>query len=571
MAGVKYVKKTSEPEPKKVITPSKPASKGTDQDRKPAANTKAKVMQRVATRDTKKADKPIANGTRSASGPAPASKSQVRTKKLEDTAMTDSKEASTGKASRKRKAPEDANPEVKKEVKKAKTTAKRPAINTAPSERLHVYVFGDGEQGELGLGAGKGGFHVSRAKLNPILSTGSVNVVQIAAGGMHAVALTAENKILTWGVNDQGALGRNTDWEGGLVDIDDNKSDGSDESLEVELNPRESTPTAVPTESFPEDTTFVQVAAGDSTTFALTDDGQVWGWGTFRSNEGIFGFSPGHLVQKEPALVAGLKNIKKVACGANHALALDASGAVYAWGSGQQNQLGRRVVERTKIQGLIPREFGLPRRAIVDIACGEYHSFAIDNQGQVWSWGLNSYCETGIADSVSEDEAVILKPRTIEGLLGRKIVCIKGGAHHSVAVTDSGECLTWGRVDGCQTGIATSELERLDVIRDQRDRIRILKVPTKVSAISEPVAMATAQSDHCMAVTKDGKVYGWGFAASKQLGLGDEDEHPVATRINSKAINEKKISAAYAGGQFGLLTSLAEAPTATMNGTNHLA
>jgi regulator of chromosome condensation len=33
---------------------------------------------------------------------------------------------------------------------------------------------------------------------------------------------------------------------------------------------------------FPEGTVFTQLAAGDSMTFALTDEGLVYGWGTFR-------------------------------------------------------------------------------------------------------------------------------------------------------------------------------------------------------------------------------------------------------------------------------------------------
>ena len=35
-------------------------------------------------------------------------------------------------------------------------------------------------------------------------------VVQVAAGGMHSVALTAEGEVYTCGVNDEGALGRET-------------------------------------------------------------------------------------------------------------------------------------------------------------------------------------------------------------------------------------------------------------------------------------------------------------------------------------------------------------------------
>lgn len=100
---------------------------------------------------------------------------------------------------------------------------------------------------------------------------------------MHVLALTHDNKILSWGVNDQGAVGRDTNWDGGLIDMDDNKSESSDDSDDdTGMNPKESTPTAIPSDKFPEGTVFVQVAAGDSCSFALTDDGNVWGWGTFR-------------------------------------------------------------------------------------------------------------------------------------------------------------------------------------------------------------------------------------------------------------------------------------------------
>ena len=165
-------------------------------------------------------------------------------------------------------------------VKKARVTPKA-AINTPPTTRLNIYVCGEGSSGELGLGTAKNAVDVKRPRLNPNLSADTVGVVQIAVGGMHCAALTHDNKILTWGVNDQGALGRDTNWEGGLKDIDDDKSDASEES-DSGLNPKESIPTAIASDAFPEGTVFVEVAAGDSTTFALTDDGNVYGWGTFR-------------------------------------------------------------------------------------------------------------------------------------------------------------------------------------------------------------------------------------------------------------------------------------------------
>ena len=61
-----------------------------------------------------------------------------------------------------------------------------------------------------------------------------------------------------------------------MRDVDgDPKEDG-------ELNPLESTPTAIPTQLFPPRTTFVQVAARDSCSFTLTDTRIVYSWGAFK-------------------------------------------------------------------------------------------------------------------------------------------------------------------------------------------------------------------------------------------------------------------------------------------------
>jgi regulator of chromosome condensation len=156
------------------------------------------------------------------------------------------------------------------------------AINTPPSQKLDVYVFGEGGSGELGLGHatrnGKKPSGVKRPRLNELLSAATVGIVNIAVGGMHCVALAHNNKIYTWGVNDLGALGRDTS-----RDAYDNESaedsDSDDDGLN--LNPKESTPIAIPSDFFPKDTKFAQVAACDSASFALTVAGTVYGWGTF--------------------------------------------------------------------------------------------------------------------------------------------------------------------------------------------------------------------------------------------------------------------------------------------------
>lgn len=152
------------------------------------------------------------------------------------------------------------------------------ALNQAPKDVLSVFVFGTGDCGELGLGPTI--TEALRPTLNPYLDPVKLNtfhVVQIACGGMHTVALTNDNKIITWGVNDHAALGRDVEWDGGFRDIDASDSDESGD-----LNPYESTPIAIPSECFPPGEIFTQVAAGDNCSFALTNNGKVYGWGTFR-------------------------------------------------------------------------------------------------------------------------------------------------------------------------------------------------------------------------------------------------------------------------------------------------
>ena len=155
-------------------------------------------------------------------------------------------------------------------------------LNHRATDALNVYVFGSGDSGVLGLGPKCSTDDVLRPRLNPNLSASTVGVVQIATGGMHCVALTNDNKILTWGVNDHGALGRDTQWSGGWKEISGKVEDEDSDASEPELNPKESTPTAIDDSCFPAGTVFTQVAASDNASFALTEEGLVYGWGTFK-------------------------------------------------------------------------------------------------------------------------------------------------------------------------------------------------------------------------------------------------------------------------------------------------
>lgn len=224
-----------------------------------------------------------------------APKAKVPAKKA---AASKAKAPAKAPASKKSAAPEASKAPAAKKAAAPKTSQAKslPTLNSPPTTILDVFVFGEGGSGELGLGARKGAdgkkvLDVTRPRLNPLLSAKDVGVVALAVGGMHCAVLTHDNKILTWGVNDQGTLGRPTPQEGKMKDLpaagEDADSDSDSDDDDSGLNPSEAEPRQVDPARFPDGTTFASVYAGDSCTFALTTTGLVYGWGTFRVSSPI--------------------------------------------------------------------------------------------------------------------------------------------------------------------------------------------------------------------------------------------------------------------------------------------
>ena len=454
---------------------------------------------------------------------------------------------------------------IKRPKVSANPKAKADAVlNSAPTERLHIYVCGAGSGGELGLGAKSNAIDVTRPRLNANLAADTVGVVSLACGGMHCVALTHDNKILTWGVNDTGALGRPTPpYEGKMVEADGSDSDSEDEAEESGLNPLEATPDVVSADHFPDGTIFTQAAASDSASFVLTDDGLVYGWGLFRDAAGDFGFSVNadgsvNEAQPTPTLIQDLKNIISIDAGGDHVVALDKSGQVYAWGPGANGQIGRRPMERRKFDSLKPGHVALPKNKIASIHCGANHSFAITKNGEVYSWGLNNRGQCGVPETNWDGDCVIFKPQKIKSFT-KPIRTVAGGNKQSVACTHDGEALTFGM---CSVGLAgTKNLPTDDdmVVKNERGEAEILLKPLKVDAISTKTFLVAAGSEQDIAVTEDGKIYTWGFNGSYALGVGPTDNDDVyePMLVANTAVKDKKIVWAGSGGQFSVFASVA--------------
>ena len=284
--------------------------------------------------------------------------------------------------------------------------------------------------------------------------TSPPHLLQVVCGGMHTAALATDGTIYTWGVNDEGALGRPTFgesarklWEACTAtttpsdrDLDrDGTGSGSGSRSGSGLG------SFLPTDPYvqgvvklPEDAArIVQLSAGDSHTTALAQDGTVYAWGTFRDASGVLGFSSSVKIQVAPVAVLGPRAaatttttsiskavgvgvgvgvdvpitdpVMQVVSGDDHVLALTAKHEVYSWGNGQQGQLGRvgeRVSEsRRRDTYLTPSLMFVPGtrdkgKRIVEVQAGSYASFVRTENGTVFAAGLNNYGQLGVKEPV---------------------------------------------------------------------------------------------------------------------------------------------------------------------------
>lgn len=259
-----------------------------------------------------------------------------------------------------------------------------------------------------------------------------------------------------------------------------------------------------------------------------------------------------------PMLIPGLTKIVKIAAGNNHYLALNNKGAVFAWGAGEHNQLGRRIVERTRLNALVPREFGLPK-AMVDIFCGSEHSFALHKNGTVYSWGANNMGQCGQFNKDGTlTEEVTSNATKVDILKGKSIKMMAAGNASSLALTQEGEVLFFGKVIDGLSGVDYAKLPEDMFIRNESNQRSVAKTPITLPFKGSFIAVG---SDHSIVLGQDGTGghHSWGFNTYNQTGLeDDEDTIYIADELENKHINGKKLVWAAGGGQFTFLAGVSE-------------
>ncbi|TDL26079.1 RCC1/BLIP-II [Rickenella mellea] len=465
-----------------------------------------------------------------------------------------------------------------------------PAAHPRPPRQ--VFVFGTGDMGQFGLGTlvldeiPQPRLHswFESAAESGILGGPGAGVERICTGGMHTLVVDEQGYVWSWGINDHASLGRPTS---NVLD-----PDNPQEILEAEI--LETQPMILQS-LVDEGFRAVDVAAGDSVSVALGDRGEIRVWGSFRASDGLLGFDgkPGSpKTQSIPIALPSLSNITfvQVACGTDHVLALTAQGTVYVWGNGQQAQLGRRIIERRKVNGLSPERLAL--RRIKLIGTGSYHSFAVTETGVVYAWGLNNMRQTGVSVELGGDEDIIWSPTEVTALNperlgnGRRVVQICGGEHHTIFLLSDGQVYGCGRCDGFEVGLAddhpamielrrrtpSSDSDILDEFIAEPTHIAFPPPPTarkpnppvpaysrslSISPPSNPIAHISVGTRHNLAVSRNGDIYSWGVGSSCQLGLGATvDSQQVPTRVVCEALDSWFVEDAAAGGQHCMLLAV---------------
>jgi alpha-tubulin suppressor-like RCC1 family protein len=268
------------------------------------------------------------------------------------------------------------------------------AAGTGPSTLI---AWGKNTDGQVGDGT-------TTFRDAPVEIAGMDDIVAVAAGWAHSLALRSDGRVYAWGANGDGQLGDGT----------------RDERIEPIL--------------IPGLTHVTRIAAGGRYSLAVRSDGSVWQWGARETGDPATRL--GDLTVPTPVGIAA----DGLGTGAGHRLAwLD--GEVTAWGDNDQGQLG----DGTTTDRWPPAPFLNPDGAAIDADGGLGHSVVLLDDGSVRAIGDNANGQLG--DGSFDDATTLVQVSGIDDA-----VDVAAGDLHTLALRGDGTVWTWGQATFGQLG-----------------------------------------------------------------------------------------------------------------------
>ena len=284
------------------------------------------------------------------------------------------------------------------------------------------------------------------------------------------------------------------------------------------------------------DKELVDIASGFEHCIALTGDGKCYGWGRNRYGQlGIGNIDD----QTSPQLIEDISDLKvtHICCSAYSSMALTEDGDVFSWGYNTFAQLG----DMTYTNRVAPIQVMIPQK-VNSMSCGQNHAMAVTENGLVYVWGDNTFGQLGRSPECDRH------PGRLHPMCNRPIIVAKvenvritkavGGPNHSLLLSSEGHVYGFGKNDCGQVGNGLTEEQHIPAI---------LNATPNSPKIKDIVCHY--DNDLSIAVSVENRIYYWGLAQSQsflrprlaQRSLGNSlfDVYSALslTKITFKAVN----------------------------------